>query len=83
MYLSIAPTYGFLYIRPNVSDVFHKAVATPSAGDGKYCLVAGQDRTVRLYNPHRGDPDKEGQGTGGAGELEQGLLVKSYAGPHG
>eukprot|EP00752_Nemacystus_decipiens_P010298 g9175.t1 len=50
-------------------------------GDGKYCLAAGQDRTVRLYNPHRGDPDKEG--TGKAGELEQGLLVKSYAGPHG
>ncbi|CAN0300228.1 unnamed protein product [Ectocarpus sp. 12 AP-2014] len=50
-------------------------------GDGKYCLVAGQDRTVRLYNPHRADPDKEG--TTKAGELEQALLVKSYAGPHG
>ncbi|CAN0003115.1 unnamed protein product, partial [Ectocarpus sp. 4 AP-2014] len=48
---------------------------------GKYCLVAGQDRTVRLYNPHRADPDKEG--TTKAGELEQALLVKSYAGPHG
>lgn len=50
-------------------------------GDGKYCLVAGQDRTVRLYNPHRSDPEKEG--TGKPGELEQGLLVKTYAGPHG
>lgn len=49
--------------------------------DGKYCLVAGQDRTVRLYNPHRADPDKKG--TTKAGELEQALLVKSYAGPHG
>ncbi|CAN0483840.1 unnamed protein product [Scytosiphon promiscuus] len=43
--------------------------------------MAGQDRTVRLYNPHRADPDKE-EGRK-PGELEQGLLVKSYAGPHG
>lgn len=54
----------------------------PDAGDGKYCVTAGQDRTVRLYNPHRGDPDKEGRARA-PGQLEEGLLVKSYAGPHG
>lgn len=53
-----------------------------AAGDGKYCLAAGQDRTIRLYNPHRLDPDKEGK-TRVAGQLEEGLLVKAYAGPHG
>ena len=58
-----------------------KHLAFHFVGDGKYCLMAGQDRTVRLYNPHRADPDKEeGQKPG---ELAQGLLVKSYAGPHG
>lgn len=70
-----------IMIAPECIGCISQAVALWPAGDGKYCLVAGQDRTVRLYNPHRGDPDKEGTAT--AGELEEGLLVKSYAGPHG
>ncbi|CAM9294107.1 unnamed protein product [Choristocarpus tenellus] len=54
-----------------------------TAGDGKYCLTAGQDRTVRLFNPHRTDPDKLPRKKSDGGELEEALLVKTYAGPHG
>ena len=39
-------------------------------GDGQYCVTSGADRSIKLWNPHRGDPK-----TGG-------LLIKTYAGPH-
>ncbi|CAM9982030.1 unnamed protein product [Discosporangium mesarthrocarpum] len=50
-------------------------------GDGKYCLTAGKDRTIRLFNPHRANPEKVSRRD--KGDLEEALLVKSYAGPHG
>ena len=33
--------------------------------DGGYCLSAGQDRVVRLYNPHRGTLVQEYSGAHG------------------
>lgn len=40
--------------------------------DGTYILSYGQDRTIRLYNPHREDPSNQ----------DRPLLIKSYQGPH-
>jgi len=40
---------------------------------GTYCMSCGNDRTIRLWNPHRDGLD--GPGTA--------LLVKSYKGLHG
>ena len=41
--------------------------------DGEYAMSASDDRTVRLWNPHKADPSKEGQA----------LLIKKYDGVHG
>lgn len=41
--------------------------------DGNYCMTAGDDRTIRLWNPHKDSPDAAGKA----------LLVKSYGGSHG
>ena len=34
-------------------------------GNGGYCLTCGSDRTVRLWNPHRGLMVKTYKGPGG------------------
>ena len=41
--------------------------------DGNYCITAGDDRTVRLWNPHKDAPNDAGRA----------LLIKSYGGVHG
>jgi mitogen-activated protein kinase organizer 1 len=41
--------------------------------DGSYCMTASDDRSVRLWNPHKDDPSTEGNA----------LLIKTYAGVHG
>jgi hypothetical protein len=46
------------------------AVVSPASG--KYCITAGYDRTVKLWNPHREDPDGGGP-----------LLIQTFKGPHG
>ncbi len=33
-------------------------------GTGSYCLTCGSDRTVRLWNPHKGLPVKSYSGHG-------------------
>lgn len=30
--------------------------------DGQYCLTAGDDKTVRLYNPHKSQPGAGSKG---------------------
>jgi len=39
---------------------------------GAYCVTAGDDRTVRLWNPHKSTPEKQ----------DVGLLIKAYGGQH-
>jgi hypothetical protein len=40
---------------------------------GNYVMTCGQDKTIRLWNPHRDGLDAKGEG----------LLVKTYQGRHG
>lgn len=42
--------------------------------DGSYCMTCSDDRTVKLWNPHKDDPSVT---TGNA------LLIKTYSGVHG
>jgi mitogen-activated protein kinase organizer 1 len=42
-------------------------------GDGNFCMSASNDRTIKLWNPHRDDPLQTGNS----------LLVKTYSGAHG
>lgn len=44
--------------------------------DGMYSLSGGDDRTVRLWNPHR-------RSVMAGGQRESSLLIKTYAGVHG
>ena len=41
--------------------------------DGNFCMSASNDRTVKLWNPHKDDPIIPNQG----------LMIKSYGGSHG
>lgn len=43
--------------------------------DGNYCLSGGDDRVVRLWNPHKDDPAADSAG--------KALLIKKYDGTHG
>jgi mitogen-activated protein kinase organizer 1 len=42
--------------------------------DGNYCMTCSDDRTIKLFNPHKQDPSKSEQSA---------LLIKSYEGAHG
>jgi mitogen-activated protein kinase organizer 1 len=41
--------------------------------DGNYCVSCSDDRTIKLWNPHRPDPSNDSNG----------LLIKTYSGVHG
>lgn len=41
--------------------------------DGSYCMTCSDDKTVRLWNPHKDDVATEGNA----------LLIKTYSGVHG
>ena len=41
--------------------------------DGNYCASCSDDRTIRLWNPHKEDPS----------QTNTALLIKVYAGIHG
>mmetsp|Transcript_12170 Transcript_12170/g.18379 ORF Transcript_12170/g.18379 Transcript_12170/m.18379 type:complete len:320 (-) Transcript_12170:135-1094(-) len=41
--------------------------------DGNYCISCSDDRSVKLWNPHRDDPSQHSNA----------LLIKSYSGVHG
>ncbi len=45
--------------------------------DGNYCMTAGDDRSVKLFNPHKDDPSQS------AGNRHEALLIKNYTGVHG
>ena len=49
--------------------------------DGNYCLSAGDDRTVRLWNPHKDSPSISAAAAASA--VPRALLVKAYGGVHG
>ena len=55
--------------------------------DGNYCLTAGEDRSIRLYNPHKSDYcfiDKAtASGTTSERKVEKALFIKTYSGAHG
>ncbi|CAM9834538.1 unnamed protein product [Chrysoparadoxa australica] len=59
--------------------------------DGKYCLSAGADRTVRLWSPGKDDPDSGRISVSGPvrpGHVDHSrvpcaLPIKAYSGPHG
>lgn len=42
--------------------------------DGNYCMTGSDDRTIKLFNPHKQDPSKEETSA---------LLIKTYEGAHG
>lgn len=42
--------------------------------DGNYCITGSDDRTLKLWNPHKRDPSKSETTS---------LLIKSYEGAHG
>ena len=46
------------------------------AASGKYCITAGYDRSVKLWNPYRSEPGEDDV-TGSP------LLVQTFKGPHG
>ena len=50
------------------------AWCNPAPADCQYCMTAGHDRTVKLWNPNR---ESDVETTGGFG-----LLIKSYGGVH-
>lgn len=43
------------------------------SSDGNYCMTAGDDRTIMLWNPHKDDPSK----------IKSALHIKTYSGVHG
>lgn len=48
-------------------------VARDAAAKGTYVMTCGQDKTVRLWNPHRDGLEAQGEA----------LLLKTYEGRHG
>lgn len=49
--------------------------------DGNYCLTGGDDKTIRLFNPHKGMKNTSAMQTGP--EKESALFIKAYSGTHG
>ena len=49
--------------------------------DGTYCLTGGDDRTIKLWNPHKADPSAARYLAYGSDDVA--LMVKSYEGVHG
>ena len=59
---------------------------------GDYCLTGGNDKTVKLWNPHRNTPSEDTHDDPSlssslschfaSSPLPRGLLVKTYSGPH-
>lgn len=47
--------------------------------DGSFCMTASNDRSVKLWNPHRDDPHSTVQ----ANNKKSALLIQTYAGSHG
>lgn len=43
------------------------------SSDGNYCMTAGDDRVIMLWNPHKDDPS----------DIGSALHIKSYSGVHG
>jgi len=54
--------------------------------DGQYCMTGSNDRTIKLWNPHKNDPSqiifKTNQTTTTDTSINP-LLIKSYDGVHG
>jgi mitogen-activated protein kinase organizer 1 len=51
--------------------------------DGNYLMIAGEDRTVSLYNPHKDDPNSLPFELGGEDGPRSALKIKTYSGVHG
>lgn len=51
--------------------------------DGNYCLTGGDDRVVRLWNPHKDDPAATSITNTNAAGPKNALLIKKYEGMHG
>jgi mitogen-activated protein kinase organizer 1 len=57
--------------------------------DGAYCMTAGEDRTIRLWNPHKVDPRAEASSANPLSssssdmQIPRSLCVQTYAGVHG
>lgn len=56
--------------------------------DGAYCMTAGEDKTIRLWNPHKADPrivlpSTSQIATSSSSGPQQALCVQSYPGIHG
>ena len=48
-----------------LDDILRPPTTHTHIGNGGYCLTCGSDRTVRLWNPHRGLMVKTYKGPGG------------------
>mmetsp|Transcript_27065 Transcript_27065/g.38547 ORF Transcript_27065/g.38547 Transcript_27065/m.38547 type:complete len:128 (+) Transcript_27065:104-487(+) len=48
--------------------------------DGSYCMTAGDDRSIHLFNPHKTDPSFTKTAVSG---VDRALFIKSYSGAHG
>jgi mitogen-activated protein kinase organizer 1 len=46
--------------------------------DGSYCMTASDDRSVKLWNPHRDDPS-----TLDDIDIKDAFTIKTYTGTHG
>mmetsp|Transcript_23410 Transcript_23410/g.23610 ORF Transcript_23410/g.23610 Transcript_23410/m.23610 type:complete len:310 (+) Transcript_23410:172-1101(+) len=65
---SVAPTLK----RDLVGHIGH-VNAVRFTKDGNYCMTCSDDRTLKLWNPHKDELEKKGQA----------LTIKTYAGVHG
>lgn len=53
--------------------------------DGAYCMTAGDDKTLRLWNPHKEDlrPQNQNVAAPASSSAPRALCVQTYAGVHG
>lgn len=52
------------------------------SSDGNYCMSCGRDRTIRLWNPHKGSPEAS-HTQSSRPHSDDALLVNTYDGVHG
>ncbi len=70
----IVMTFNFDILSRQIKDHTGSINVVRFTQDGNYCMTGADDRTIKLWNPHKSDPSREG---------ENALCIKTYAGAHG